>query len=81
MQEEEKYEFDFTIGWTTALLQGLTEHPDDTYNSFEKCACFHYTSNHMEGIIQNYVGNLDGFLEFLSDTWDGKSPNPVTTTK
>lgn len=72
MKEEEKYEFDFTVGWTAALLQGLSEHPDNTYDSFENCACFHYNANNMNDIVQNYIGNLDEFLDFLSDTWNWK---------
>lgn len=72
MDKEEIYEFDFTVGWTAALLQGLSEHPDNTYDSFESCACFHYNANSMNDIIRKYTGNLDGFLDFLSDTWGWK---------
>lgn len=69
MQENEKYEYDFTVGWTKALLEGINENCDNTYASFEKCACFHYTTNNMENIIENFIGNLDGFLDFLSAEW------------
>lgn len=69
MNEED---FNFTIGWTTALLNGMKEHPNNTYNSFENCACFHYDMNNMDLIIQNFKGNLSGFLVFLCDTWGWK---------
>ena len=72
MQEEEKYEYDFAIGWTKALLQGLNEWDNNGYDLFEKCACFHYNTNNMDDIIKNYIGNPDGFLEFLSKEWGWK---------
>lgn len=72
MQQNEKYEFDFTVGWTAALLQGITEHPDNTYASFERCACFHYKNNNMNDVIQKYIRNLDDFLDFLSKSWGWK---------
>ena len=72
MSVEEKYEYDFTVGWTAALLQGMEKYSENTYNSFEKCACFHYSANRMDEIINNYVGNLDCFLDFLSDAWGWK---------
>lgn len=72
MQEEEKYEYDFAVGWTKALLQGLNERDNNTYDLFEKCACFHYNANNMDDIIKKYIGNPDGFLEFLSKEWGWK---------
>lgn len=72
MQENEKYEYDFTVGWTRALLDGINDNSNNTYASFEKCACFHYSANNMEDIIKKYVGNPDGFLNFLSEAWGWK---------
>lgn len=72
MQENEKYEYDFTVGWTKSLLEGMNENFDNTYEAFEKCACFHYNANNMDDIIKTFKGNLNGFLDFLSQTWGWK---------
>lgn len=72
MQENEKYEYGFTVGWTQALLESINDNPNNTYASFEKCACFHYSANNMEDMIKKYVGNLDAFLDFISEAWGWK---------
>lgn len=58
----------FTLSWQSHLLQSLsagTCHP----TPFSACAKFHYDQLQLDSIVKDYLGNLDGFLQFLSSSW------------
>lgn len=71
MDEKEEYSIKFTSGWTEELLKNMSKECE-TRNSPEAikdCANYHYRSLDMDKILDRYVGDLEGFLKFLTETW------------
>ena len=61
-------EFDFCAEWTNHLLKGLEEN-GKIECAYENCAEFHYKMNQMDSVLDTYVGDLDGFISFLKNTY------------
>ena len=61
-------EMDFCAEWTNRLLKGLETNckPECLLDS---CAAFHYEVNQMEEALEPYIGDLDGFIFFLTKTY------------
>ena len=58
---------DFCAEWLNCLLGALE--PDCGSGLFKACAKFHYQANGMDAIIEDYIGDLPGFLAFLEKEW------------
>lgn len=64
-------EFDFCAEWSNCLLKGLeTETAQD--RTFEHCANFHYQLNQMDRTLEPFIGDLEGFLLFLTQSYGWK---------
>ncbi len=61
-------EFDFSAEWVNHLLQGL-ENGHDKECALKNCADFHYRMNQMDDAIEPYIGNLEGFISYLENTY------------
>lgn len=64
-------EFDFCAEWLKHLLKGLESNCGQDC-LFENCANFHYQVNQMESALEPFVGDLEGFISFLTETYDWK---------
>lgn len=60
----------FTQGWTSELLLHMQTHPKvDSPKLMHHCSQYHYNLNQMDNILQPFVGDLEGFIEFLTKEW------------
>lgn len=57
-------ELDFLAEWLNHLLKGIEKEC-----LFAECANFHYHLNKMDDKLEAYIGDLDGFLSFLTETY------------
>ncbi len=64
----------FVYEWLSTLLTGLDANllPEAQAALLHGCAAVHYRSINMAELVSPYRGNVDGFLEFLSETWRWK---------
>lgn len=62
---------DFYLGWSCNLLNNLKESCNESTcrEIMHVCADYHYSHNKMDEILDEYVGNLDKFIEFLTLKW------------
>ena len=62
---------DFPKGWISHLLSVLDNRLDAETKAtiLRECASFHYRDARMEEIVSQYRGNLEGFIQFLSEEW------------
>lgn len=58
---------DFCAEWLNHLLGSLDQNCGSCL--FEACANFHYRTNGMDAMIEDYIGDLPGFLTFLGKEW------------
>lgn len=61
----------FGYAWAAALLSALdSDLPEElTAPMLRACAAVHYTDARMEEVVGRFIGDLAGFLQFLSETW------------
>jgi len=62
---------DFKKGWISNLLSVLEHNLEYEAKAvvLRACASFHYRDARMEEIVSQYRGNLEGFIQFLSEQW------------
>lgn len=58
----------FSLAWQNNLLKAIDEGKTGK-EVFTYCAKYHYDKNDMDRIIENYVGDLNGFVRFLQESW------------
>lgn len=64
-------ESDFCAAWTGALLNEIEKCDKKQAGSLLKgCAEYHYQINNMNVILEDYVGDLDGFINYLCNTYN-----------
>ena len=61
-------DFEFSLAWQNNLLKAIDEGKTGK-EVFTYCAKYHYDKNDMDSILENYVGNLYGFISFLQENW------------
>lgn len=61
----------FHAEWAACLLEGIEDNcsPEVKRACLEHCAGLHYRVNNMEQQLEKYVGDLDGFIEFLHNEY------------
>ena len=61
----------FIQEWTESLLEQIeTSYKETEYKDlFRGCAEYHYRHLNMEETLQKYIGDLTGFIEFISKEW------------
>ena len=61
----------FCAGWAGRLLEGLEDDcPREVRERvWARCAQYHYEVNRMDEALAPFVGDLEGFLEFLARTY------------
>lgn len=60
----------FTEGWNKELLRHLEEQPQiDAVELMHRCSEYHYRNMDMDQILDRFIGDLKGFLDFLSKEW------------
>ena len=64
----------FVFEWLSTLLAALDANlpPETKAALLRGCAAAHYRSINMDEIVSQYQGNVEGFLQFLSDKWRWK---------
>lgn len=57
----------FHAEWAGCLLEGIENNCTAELRQacLEKCACLHYRVNNMDYLLESYVGDLNGFINFL----------------
>lgn len=66
-------DYDFCAEWVNSLLKDIDKKCDSKDCLFDSCANFHYQVNQMDAILENYIGNLQGFISFLDAEWGWKT--------
>ncbi len=70
MDKQREDELLFTQGWNAELLLHMQTHPmADAPELMHHCSQYHYNINQMDQMLQPYIGDLEGFIEFLSKEW------------
>ena len=57
----------FQAEWAACLLEGIENNCSVKIGQacLERCACFHYRVNDMDRLLEKYVTDLNGFIDFL----------------
>ena len=60
----------FHAQWAACLLEGIQENcSEETRQAcLKSCAQLHYKVNHMDQQLEPYIGNIEGFMRFLTET-------------
>ncbi len=61
-------DLEFSLAWQSNLLKAIDEGKTGK-EVFTYCAKYHYDKNDMNNIVENYIGDLQGFANFLSKNW------------
>ncbi len=61
-------DLEFSLAWQNNLLKAIDEGKTGK-EVFAYCAKYHYDKNDMDSIVENYVGDLNGFVCFLQENW------------
>lgn len=61
-------DLEFSLAWYNNLLRAVDEGKTDK-EAFQYCAKYHYDRNEMDRVLEDYIGDLDGFINFLKETW------------
>lgn len=70
---DKAFQADFCAGWANCLLEGLAELPENQREKLlSHCAGFHWRENRMDRVTQQFQGDLEGFLSFLTESWGWK---------
>ena len=61
----------FHAEWAACLLEGIEDNcsPEVKRACLEHCAGLHYKVNNMEQQLEKYVGDMEGFIEFLHNEY------------
>jgi hypothetical protein len=61
----------FVYEWLSTLLAALDANlpPETKAALLQGCAAAHYRSINMDELVSQYRGNVEGFLQFLSEKW------------
>ena len=64
----------FVYEWLSTLLAALDANlpPETKAAILQGCAAAHYRSINMDELVSPYRGNVEGFLQFLSEKWQWK---------
>ena len=64
----------FVYEWLSTLLAALDANlpPETKAAILQGCAAAHYRSINMDELVSQYRGNVEGFLQFLSEKWQWK---------
>jgi hypothetical protein len=64
----------FVYEWLSTLLAALDANlpPETKAALLQGCAAAHYRSINMDELVSQYRGNVEGFLQFLSEKWRWK---------
>ncbi len=64
----------FVYEWLSALLAALDANlPSETKATLlQGCAAAHYRSLNMDELVSQYRGDVEGFVQFLSEKWQWK---------
>lgn len=64
---------EFTENWLIELFNSLKEkYPEEYKESIKLCSAHHFRHLKMDEMLKDYIGNLPGFLEFISKEWGWK---------
>lgn len=60
--------------WISGLLSNIDKELDEEAKRkiLKNCSVVHYENLKMNDVLSPYVGNLEGFIEFLEQKWDWK---------
>jgi hypothetical protein len=64
----------FVYEWLSTLLAALDANlpPENKAAILQGCAAAHYRSINMDELVSQYRGNVEGFLQLLSEKWQWK---------
>jgi hypothetical protein len=64
----------FVYDWLSTLLAALDANlpPETQATILQGCAATHYRSLNMDELVSQYRGNIEGFLQLLSEKWQWK---------
>ncbi len=64
----------FVYEWLSTLLAALDADlpPETKATLLRGCAAVHYRSLNMDELVSHYRGNVEGFLQLLSEKWQWK---------
>lgn len=70
MENQRELALLFTEGWNKELLQNLEENSQlEASELMHRCSGYHYRKLNMDQTLEPYIGNLEGFVEFITKEW------------
>ena len=73
MNDMEEYNLNFCESYLSHMLDVMDILPEqDRKDILERCSECHYTANNMDELLSEYVGNIEGFIDFLTRQWGWK---------
>jgi predicted hydrocarbon binding protein len=73
MNDMEEYNLNFCENYLAHMLDVMDILPERRRKDImEQCSECHYTANNMDELLSEYVGNIEGFIEFLTSQWGWK---------
>lgn len=73
MNDIEEYNLKFCGNYLAHMLEMMNNLPEQQMkDTIGRCAECHYVANDMDELLYEYVGNIDGFVTFLTKQWGWK---------
>jgi len=73
MNDLEEYNLKFCGNYLAHMLNVMEHIPEERMKeTLRECSKYHYAANNMDDLLEEYVGNLDGFVTFLTEQWGWK---------
>lgn len=72
MDNNQQCSLDFSAEWLGGLLDTLEQNcsSEECKIILNQCSEYHYKTGYMDEILKKYVGDLHGFIEFVSKEWN-----------
>lgn len=70
MNDIEEYNLKFCRNYLTHMLDVMGHLPEQLKkDTLRQCSKYHYDENNMDELLADYVGNIEGFVTFLTEQW------------